>query len=194
MAKKDVLKRSLAVLSVCLTVLATNGRAAAPPARQESAPAAARPELRALDTYCITCHNQRARIGGLSLDTLDPDHIGDRAEIWEKVLRKLRTGTMPPDGARRPEPAVYDALTAWLTTELDRAGAATPNAGRPRLHRVNRAEYANAIRDLFDLTVDTATLLPADDSAYGFDNVADALGVSPSLQERYLSAAATISA
>ena len=100
---------------------------------------------------------------------------------------------MPPLGARRPDEAGYEALTSWLETRIDRAAAAAPNPGRPLLHRLNRAEYANAIRDLLDLDVDVSVLLPPDDSAYGFDNISDVLGVSPSLQERYLSAAEKIS-
>jgi hypothetical protein len=115
-------------------------------------------------------------------------------ETWEKVVRKLRAGTMPPQGAPRPAPAETQGFAAWLENRLDRAARANPYAGRPVLHRLNRTEYANAIRDLLALEVDTATLLPPDDSAYGFDNVSDALGLSPALQERYLAAAASVSA
>jgi mono/diheme cytochrome c family protein len=147
-----------------------------------------------LDRYCVTCHNQRLKTAGLTLDTLDLAKISDSAETWEKVVRKLRTGTMPPQPARRPDHATYEGLIAWLEADLDRAAAATPNPGRPLLHRLNRAEYANAIHDLLALDVDGASLLPPDDSAYGFDNISDVLGVSPSLQERYLSAARHISA
>jgi hypothetical protein len=128
------------------------------------------------------------------LDTLDLTKIADSAETWEKVVRKLRTGTMPPQPSRRPDHATYESLISWLEADLDRAAAARPNPGRPLLHRLNRAEYANAIHDLLALDVDGASLLPPDDSAYGFDNISDVLGVSPSLQERYLSAARTISA
>jgi mono/diheme cytochrome c family protein len=142
-----------------------------------------------LDTYCVTCHNQRLKTAGLTLDTLDLTKVPQQAEIWEKVIVKLRAGMMPPAGARRPDPATYEALTSWLETELDRAAGTHPYAGRPALHRLNRAEYANAIRDLLALDVDVASLLPPDDSTFGFDNISDALGVSPSLQEHYLSAA-----
>jgi mono/diheme cytochrome c family protein len=144
--------------------------------------------------YCVTCHNQRLQTGGL---TLDPPAVAAPAtniEVWEKVTRKLRAGLMPPPGAPRPAPAALEALTGWLEGELDRAAARAPNPGRPMLHRLNRSEYANAIRDLLHLEVDPSLLLPPDDSAFGFDNVSDVLGVSPSLQERYLTAAATISA
>ena len=147
-----------------------------------------------LDQYCVTCHNQRLKTGGLTLDAVDLDKIAERADIWEKVVRKLRTGAMPPPGLRRPDAATYHSLTAWLEGELDGAAAAHPNPGRPMLHRLNRAEYANAVRDLLAVNVDAASLLPPDDSAYGFDNISDVLGVSPSLQERYISAALKISA
>jgi mono/diheme cytochrome c family protein len=144
--------------------------------------------------YCVTCHNQRAKTAGLMLDTMDLAHVADRAEVWEKVVRKLRTGSMPPQGARRPDAATYESLAAWLEAELDRGAAAKPNPGRAiLLHRLNRAEYANAIRDLLALDVNVTSLLPPDDSAYGFDNIADALGVSPVLLERYLVAADKVS-
>jgi hypothetical protein len=146
-----------------------------------------------LDQYCVTCHNGRLKTGGLELDTLDLAHAGAHAEAWEKVARKLRAGMMPPAGARRPDRAALDGLASAVEGELDRAAAANPNPGRAPLHRMNRVEYANAIRDLLGLEVDAATLLPADDSSNGFDNIADVLGVSPALLERYVSAAAKIS-
>jgi hypothetical protein len=146
-----------------------------------------------LDQYCITCHNQKLKTGGLELDKLDLGSVGDDAEIWEKVARKLRAGLMPPAGARRPDRAALDALAVSVEGALDRAAAANPNPGRTPLHRMNRVEYANAIRDLLALEVDPVTLLPADDSSNGFDNIADVLGVSPALLERYVSAAAKIS-
>jgi mono/diheme cytochrome c family protein len=147
-----------------------------------------------INQYCVTCHNQRLKTGGLALDSLDLANVAQDAETWERVVRKLRAGAMPPQGVRRPDEATYHGLTAWLEGELDRAAAANPSPGRPMLHRLNRAEYANAIRDLLALDVDVASLLPPDDSAYGFDNISDVLGVSPSLQERYLAAATSISA
>jgi Protein of unknown function (DUF1592)/Protein of unknown function (DUF1588)/Protein of unknown function (DUF1587)/Protein of unknown function (DUF1585)/Protein of unknown function (DUF1595)/Planctomycete cytochrome C len=146
-----------------------------------------------LDQYCITCHNQKLKTGGLELDKLDLESVGNDSEVWEKVARKLRAGMMPPAGARRPDRAALDALAASVESALDRAAAANPNPGRTPLHRMNRIEYANAIRDLLALEVDPVTLLPADDSSNGFDNVADVLGVSPALLERYVSAAAKIS-
>ncbi|HTM02281.1 MAG TPA: DUF1592 domain-containing protein, partial [Vicinamibacterales bacterium] len=144
--------------------------------------------------YCVACHNDRLKTGGLVLDPQMLADVGANAEPFEKVVKKLRAGLMPPQGAARPPDADLTGLVTFLESELDRAAAASPNPGRPLLHRMNRAEYANAIRDLLHLNVDTTTLLPPDDSAYGFDNIADVLGVSPSLQERYLSAAAKISA
>jgi Protein of unknown function (DUF1592)/Protein of unknown function (DUF1588)/Protein of unknown function (DUF1587)/Protein of unknown function (DUF1585)/Protein of unknown function (DUF1595) len=126
---------------------------------------------------------------------MDLEKVSEGAEVWEKVLRKLRTGAMPPQGARRPDQPTYDGLIAWLEAELDRGAAAHPHPGRPALlHRLNRAEYTNAIRDLLALDVNVASLLPPDDAAYGFDNIADALGVSPLLLERYLVAADRVSA
>jgi len=154
---------------------------------------AAAPYRATLDQYCVGCHNTRTRSGGLALDAVDLANVPRDAATWERVVRKLNTHTMPPAGMRRPDDATYGALAAWLEERIDRAALTAPNPGRPLLHRLNRAEYANAIRDLLDLDVDVTVLLPPDDSAYGFDNVSDVLGVSPSLQERYLAAAEKIS-
>jgi len=162
------------------------------PASVPSAPAVL--EQAAVTKYCVTCHNARTRTGGLALDGLDVGTPADHADVWEKVLVKLRTGAMPPAGMPRPDRATYDSLISWLETTIDRAAGPVPDPGRTLLHRLNRAEYANAIHDLLALDVDVATLLPPDDSSYGFDNIADILGVSPALQERYLSAADKISA
>jgi hypothetical protein len=159
--------------------------AAAPPAS---------PYREVVDKYCATCHNQRLKTAGLMLDRMDLAKVPSDADVWEKVVRKLRAGAMPPPGAQRPDQATYHSLISWLETELDRAAEAKPNPGRPVLHRLNRTEYANAIRDLLALDVDAASLLPPDDSAYGFDNISDVLGVSPSLEEHYLSAAVKIGA
>jgi len=147
-----------------------------------------------LKQYCLTCHSDRLKTGGLSLESLDLTTLSAHAETWEKVVRRLRTGSMPPVGVRRPDQAGYDGLIGYLETELDRSAGTRPNPGRPLIHRLNRAEYANAIRDLLALEIgDVTALLPADDSSYGFDNIADVLGVSPLLQERYLAAADSIS-
>ena len=170
--------------------------AAPPPAR--AAQARADPDVagyrQALARYCITCHNERLATAGLLLDHVDIAHVGRDPAVWEKVVRKLRTGLMPPDGRPRPDAATYAALVAHLETALDRAAQAVPNPGWPaQIHRLNRAEYANAVRDLLGLEVDGRALLPADDSGYGFDNIGDVLTVSPGLMARYLSAAAKIS-
>ena len=150
-----------------------------------------------LDRYCVTCHNDRTLTAGLSLQSLDLEHVGENAgevERWEKVVRKLRTRAMPPPGRRRPAEAEYERAATRLETALDAAASAQPNPGRrPAVHRLNRAEYTNAIRDLLALEIDGRSLLPADDSGYGFDNIADVLSVSPMLTERYLSAARKIS-
>ena len=147
----------------------------------------------AVNQFCVTCHNSRLKTGGLSLEGLDLDRVASDAGIWEKVVGKLRMRVMPPLGSRRPDERTYDNLISWLEGELDAAALAHPSPGRPVLHRLNRAEYANAIRDLLGLNVDVAALLPPDDAAYGFDNVADALGSSPALLQGYLGAARKIS-
>jgi hypothetical protein len=147
-----------------------------------------------LDKYCVTCHNQRLKTAGLMLDTADVSNAAGNVAIWERVIRKLRAGAMPPPGAARPDQATYDGFISGLEGQIDTAAAAHPYAGRPVLHRLNRAEYGNAIRDLLDLEIDASALLPPDDSAYGFDNISDVLGLSPALQERYLSAALKIGA
>ena len=168
---------------------------AEPPQAQATsqAAAAATPESAFLTQYCFGCHNERAKIAGLALDTLDLSRAGADAETWEKVVKKVRTGMMPPSGARRPERAALDGFAAQLEERLDKA--VDPNAAlvTPALHRLNRTEYANAIRDLLALNVDVNVLLPADGSSQGFDNLAEALAVSPSLIQGYVSAAMKIS-
>jgi hypothetical protein len=146
-----------------------------------------------LNQYCVTCHNQKLKSAGLMLDKLDLAQVGSNAETWEKVVRKLRAGMMPPAGAPRPAAAVHEALTVALENELDRAAAAKPHLVAPGVHRANRTEYANAVRDLLALDIDAAAYLPADDTSYGFDNVVSGLQVSPALVEGYVSAAAKIS-
>jgi len=146
-----------------------------------------------LDKYCVTCHSDELRTGGLSLETANLTDIPKAAETWEKVIRKVRVGAMPPQGMPRPDTAALDGLASFLETALDRASAAKPNPGRATMHRLNRAEYANAVRDLLGLEIDATALLPPDDESSGFDNIADVLRVSPSLMERYLSASWNIS-
>ena len=145
-------------------------------------------------TYCSGCHNERTRAGNLALDSLDLTRVTDHPETWEKVVRKLRTGLMPPLGRPRPDAVAYEGFRTWLEAELDRAAAQHPDPGRTEVfHRLNRVEYRNAIRDLLSLDVDIVGLLPPDDSSYGFDNIAGVLKVSPALLERYLVAAKRVS-
>jgi mono/diheme cytochrome c family protein len=147
-----------------------------------------------IDKYCIGCHNATLKTAGLMLDRLDASHLGDHSEEWEKVARKFRTGEMPPPGLPRPDAATYARTAAQLETGLDAAAAAKLHPGRVPVHRLNRNEYAAAIRDLFGLEVDGKALLPADDADQeGFDNVASVLSISPLLLENYMSAARRIS-
>jgi mono/diheme cytochrome c family protein len=147
-----------------------------------------------IDTYCVTCHNPRTRTGGLTLDAAAAGDVAAHADVWEKVIRKVRAGMMPPPGAPQPDAAARAALVSSLEVSLDAAAKAAPNPGRPLAHRLNRTEYANAIRDLLALEVDVTSMLPPDDSSAGFDNNADVLGVSPVLLESYLTAAERVSA
>ena len=145
-----------------------------------------------LDQYCVTCHNDKVKTANLSLQSADIKSVADHPELWEQVIRKLRAGMMPPPGMPRPPLAKYEQLRDWLEAEIDRKAAEHPNPGSVVLHRLNRTEYANAIRDLLDLRLDVTTLLPADDSARGFDNVAGSLTLSPTLLEAYVTAATRI--
>ena len=151
------------------------------------------PERALVKQYCSGCHNDSLKSGGMSLVRLDLAHPAQSAELAEKVIRKLRTGLMPPPGLPKPAPAAVKALVATLETGIDQAATIRPNPGRPALHRLNRTEYANSVRDLLDLTVDVSPLLPTDDMSHGFDNMADALTISPALMEGYIRAASRIS-
>ena len=145
-------------------------------------------------TYCVACHNERVRAGSLVFDGPDTARVGENSEMWEKVVRKLRAASMPPVGRPRPDEVTYNGFREWLEGELDRAAAEHPDPGRTEtFHRLNRMEYGNAVRDLLDLEIDVASLLPADDSSYGFDNMAGVLRISPALMERYLDAAKKVS-
>jgi hypothetical protein len=147
-----------------------------------------------LDRYCVNCHNQRLATAGLKLDEADVANPGAGAEIWEKVVRKVRTGMMPPPNMPQPSTDDRRALLSWLETSLDKAAAAKPNPGRTEtLRRLNRTEYQNAIRDLLSVDIDAASLLPADESGHGFDNVTVG-DLPPALLDRYISAAQKISA
>jgi len=162
-------------------------RQAEPGQTTQTAPAAV------LNTYCVTCHSDKARTGGLTLEHADVVDIPKGEQTWEKVIRKVRAGMMPPPGMPRPDKATLDGFSAFLENSLDQAAALKPRPGRATIHRLNRTEYANAIRDLLALDVDAASLLPPDDESSGFDNIADVLNVPPSLMERYLSASWNIS-
>ena len=194
-------QRGSVLLSVSIAILsAVAGSVEAAGPQQESTgalPATISSHAALLEQYCVTCHNERLRSLGtvpLELQTVDLATVPAEAEIWEKVIRKLRTGSMPPPGRPRPDTAAAEGFASWLETEIDRAAAAHPDPGRTEpLHRLNRTEYQNAIRDLLALDIDAASLVPADDQSYGFDNIAGVLKVSPTLLERYMSAAREIS-
>jgi len=163
---------------------------------QQSAPATAPAPAGAqatVDRYCVTCHSTRAKTGGLALEGLTVAQAGQEPQVWEKVVRKVRTGMMPPANAPRPDRAALDGLAATVEAAIDRMAAAAPNPGAPGLHRLNRTEYGNAVRDLLALPIDARALLPGDDSSEGFDNMASVLSVSPALMQAYVSAAAKIS-
>ena len=210
---------TLAGIALLVFVFAAGGPAAgsasAAASREALAPATAAATVQAtLDRYCAACHNARVVAGrgaapsmlvsqlreiGLAFDTLDLADLGDHTDVWERVVRKLESRTMPPVGRPRPDEETYESVRAWLETELDRVAAAAPNPGRrPALHRLSRTEYRNAVRDLLALDAlpkefDVSTLLPADNATSGFDNLAELLFVSPATLERYLAAARKIS-
>src|SRR5512140_1658333 len=181
--------------AVVLGVIGMSGEAPKPvaPATITSAEA----EKTFFSQYCYGCHNQAAKTRGvesalrLTLDQLDPAHVENEPETFEKVVRKLRAGMMPPSGMPRPKPEVLESAIVFMENELDRT--AKQHIPPPGLHRMNRTEYANAIRDLLDIQIDATKFLPSDDSTRGFDNVAGALGISPTLLEGYVSAAGKIS-
>ena len=173
----------------------------------EPAAAAVSPQRALLDRYCVTCHNERVvagngrgmmaeqlRLVGLALDAADVDNVAEEPELWEKVVRKLRVGAMPPQPRSRPDKETYDGFRRWLEDELDSVAEARPNPGRTQaFHRLNRAEYRNVIRDLLDLEIDVEALIPPDaPDRNGFDNIASSLSLSPALFERYVSAAKKI--
>ena len=157
------------------------------------------PEGPVLREYCVGCHNERTKTAGFVMDPASLDDVGRHPEVWEKVVKKLRTRAMPPPGARRPDEKTYDAVASRLEGELDRAAAARPQLGSvPLAHRLSRTEYGHAVRDLLALDalpreVGIDLLLPPDNVSSGFDNLADLLFVSPSTMERYLDAARKIS-
>jgi hypothetical protein len=153
----------------------------------------AHPEWNTVQTFCTECHNDEDWAGSIAMNLLSPDNVPGDAETWEKAIRKLRGGQMPPPGAERPPTEDLDKLAAWLASTIDEAAAANPPAGRVALHRLNRREYGNAIRDLLGMNVNAEQLLPEDDrSDDGYDNNAAELQVSPAFIDQYLNAARTI--
>ena len=180
---------------IAITVAASGHlRAAGQPPQSGVSPSGSQSARAVFDRYCVGCHNGQLRTAGLELDSVDTNNVSAHTEIFEKVVRKLRMGLMPPAGRPRPDQATYDGLASWLERELDRAAAARPHPGRTvTFHRLNRAEYHNATRDLLALDMDVTSLLPPDDHMFGLDNVGDALSITPALMERYMSAARKIS-
>ena len=168
---------------------------AAIPAPVSAGVAAPTDQLHMLNQYCAGCHSDKLKTAGLSVQQLSAADmtVGAHDDVWEKILWRLSVGEMPPKGMPRPPQAQIDNFTGWLETSLDKYAAAHPNPGRATLRRMNRAEYANAVRDLLDIDVDMSTELPVDDSGYGFDNIADVLTVSPTLLDRYVSVAGKVS-
>jgi hypothetical protein len=179
---------SLAAILICAAVVGVEGQTPA------VSPGSVASHAGLVEKSCLSCHNDKSRTAGLSLQGLSLANIPARAEIWEKVLRKVKSGDMPPATARvRPEPAEAQAFAAFLEATIDRAAVVNPNPGRATVHRLNRAEYSNAIRDLLAVDVKPGDWLPVDDSGYGFDNIADVLSTSPALLERYMSAGRRVS-
>ena len=170
-----------------LALCGSDGIRAQQSAAKATAPA---PSSRAfVDTYCVSCHSDALKTGGLTLQSADLANVPAAVETWEKVIRKVRANAMPPQGARHPEKPATEAFLSYLEASIDSASRAKPNPGQIALHRLNRAEYGNAVRDVLGLKIDPTPLLPIDDAEYGFDNIADVLKTSPSLMQRYVSAA-----
>src|SRR5262245_56368955 len=177
--------------AICFAAFRSSHVSAQPARATQATPAT--PVREFVTTYCITCHNDRLKTGGLTLEKADTEHVFNAAETWEKVIVKLRSRAMPPAGSRRPDNTAYDVVAGWLESELDRASETHSNPGRPaNLHRLNRTEYANAVRELTGIEIDPAAMLPPDQQAHGFDTNADALLIAPALLDRYLNAAAKI--
>jgi Protein of unknown function (DUF1592)/Protein of unknown function (DUF1587)/Protein of unknown function (DUF1595) len=191
------MKKSVLILAVaCVAAMWDSSRhpLAAGQSPSTTAAGGSLPPRTLLDKYCVTCHNEKLKTGGLSLDMADVTNVGARPDVWEKVVRKLRGHVMPPVGRPRPDKAAHDQFVSWLESQLDLSAAANPNPGRKEaLHRLSRAEYQNAVRDLLNVDIDVSQLLPPDDTGYGFDNIAGVLTVTPTLLEQYLNAAGKVS-
>jgi mono/diheme cytochrome c family protein len=179
---------STSVLLTALCQLPVYGQTTASPAQAN--PAAAQ---KLVTQYCAGCHNDRLKSGDFSWSKLDLAHPDQNAAEAEKVIRKVRVGLMPPPGMPRPNESALKGLASFLESSIDQAASLHPNPGRTALHRLNRTEYANSVRDLLDVDIDVSPLLPADDMSHGFDNMADVLGISPALMEGYIRAAGKIS-
>jgi mono/diheme cytochrome c family protein len=175
---------------VCASSTGLRAQTAAGRVTAEQSPVARQKAV--IDQYCVTCHNQRTKTAGLALDTLDLAKVANDAEIWEKAIMKLRGNLMPPPNARQAEPAAIQSLITWLETSLDRAAESSPNPGHVSLHRMNRAEYEASIKELLAIDIDATSLLPADDTSDGFDNISNVLKVSPAFLDQYIFAARTI--
>jgi hypothetical protein len=182
-----------AVFCSAVTLSAQNSPAPNSSAQNSASTSGAATQRATLDRFCIACHRGNTPAAGLHLDTFDLANFETNGATWEKLARKLRNREMPPADMRRPDEATYKSLVEYIETGRDRLAELKPNPGRPTLHRLNRTEYGNAIRDLLALEMDVTELLPADDIGYGFDNIGDVLQVSPVLLERYLSTARKIS-
>jgi hypothetical protein len=194
------MRRSMLFFCACWVItVASFGLRAGQSAAQAQAPApgappaAAQSEQALIKQYCVTCHNARALTGGLSLEGLDPAAAASHSDLWEKVIMKVRGGMMPPVGMPRPDEATLQGFAASLERRIDAEALSSPDPGHKPIHRLNRTEYGNAVRDLLDLEVDVADLLPADDESHGFDNIAGVLRVSSSLLEQYVNAARRVS-
>jgi mono/diheme cytochrome c family protein len=187
-------RRRQAVFAFCILTFALSLRGVFAVGQAASSPQTPRAsgtetQLATIQQYCVGCHNDRAKVAGLSLEGVTADSIGQHADVFEKAVRKLRGRVMPPPGARQPDAAAVDSLVGFLENTLDRAEGQAHIPNRIILHRLNRKEYSNAIRDLLAVEFDATEVLPPDDVAEGFDNIAEALQVSPSFIEQYVSAA-----
>ncbi len=191
--RSEMKKKRLQSGLILLTCLAAAFYAGWPSQAQLSKTADRAVQRAMVNDYCVSCHSQKARTAGVVLEGLDFNQVGSNTDVWEKVLRKLRTGQMPPAKAPKPEAEEVTAFVTWLEGALDRAAWINPNPGRPGVHRLNRAEYSNAIRDLLAVDIKPGQWLPVDDSGYGFDNIGGVLTLSPALLEKYLTAARRVS-
>lgn len=187
-----IVKRYISATIICIAIVVLSGKSAGTAPQNNSFLEQAPRQWELLNTYCVKCHNSTVKSGGIDLAGLRPEEVPEKAEQWEKVVRKLRGRMMPPPGQQRPGENQYDALVAWLEGYLDHAAAAKPNPGRVALHRLNRKEYANAVQDLLALKIDPVEILPEDDQSDGFDNIASVLRASPAFFNQYVAAARAV--